>query len=86
MPNQEPLPTPGDFAQKILDDLKADDRTVGWLARKINVNDSTLRFQLENPQHLKVEYLLRIGRVLKWSAADLTSVAGAVASEPEAVA
>lgn len=58
------ITTRGEAAQRVLAALKAEDRTVTWLARRAGIPRSTLRYQLDNPNRLTVENLLRIANAL----------------------
>lgn len=69
MPKQ--LPTSDVIAERILAKLQDDDRTISWLARKANISDSTLRYQLDNPATMTVRNMLAIAEALGWKLEDL---------------
>lgn len=52
------------FASDTLTALHGRGLTVGWLARRIGVADSTLRFQLSNPDTIKLRVAFAITREL----------------------
>ena len=49
----------------ILQKLEEKERTVAWLARKINCNDANLGRLLKNNQHIHSELLLHISEALE---------------------
>lgn len=51
------------IGEEVLKELKAQERSVAWLATKINRDRSNLNRQLKNP-HLHCELLYRISTVL----------------------
>jgi plasmid maintenance system antidote protein VapI len=49
----------------ILKKLEEKERSIAWLARKINCNDANLGRQLRTSQHIHSELLLRISMALE---------------------
>jgi plasmid maintenance system antidote protein VapI len=49
----------------ILQKLKDEERSITWLAKKVNCNDSNLGRMLRNSRHIHAELLFRISVVLK---------------------
>ena len=52
------------IGQIIFQKLKEKERSIAWLARQVNYNDSNLGRLLKNSQHIHAELLLRISLAL----------------------
>jgi hypothetical protein len=74
MPNPVTNPTPESLVSVIKDRLRENERSTAWLAKKIGIPDSTLRFQLdERPDRLTVKNWLAIASVLGMSREDVAA-------------
>lgn len=52
-----------EFSQRVLDYLRKEDRTIGWLSKRSGIADSTLRRQLvEKPNVLSFVNVVAISR------------------------
>lgn len=67
--------TPERFASNVLATLESRGLTVGWLARRIDMADSTLRFQLASPDAMKLRTGMAIARELGVTTEQLAEVA-----------
>lgn len=63
------------FAQNTLELLADRGLTVGWLARRVGIADSTLRFQLANPDTIKLRVALAIAAELDMPSESILAVA-----------
>ena len=53
------------IGELILKCLEEKERSIAWLARKVNCNDANLGRMLKNSQHIHSELLLRISIALE---------------------
>lgn len=58
-----PISRPEQFANRVAEHLREEQRSVAWLAREANIKPETLRYQLANPGSILLRNALAVSAV-----------------------